>query len=130
MKILLVDDSAAIIESLTDILQHMSGDDLQIFSATNPKDGMRLFHEHEPDLVFMDMKMPPTDGEKTALQMLKVRPKLRLVVITGLQRTAPEVESLVSAGAYDVIQKPIRVDRLQEIFRLIDQETKKLRRVS
>lgn len=130
MKVLIVDDSPAIIESLMDILQHMSGDDMKIISATNTKDAMKLFHEQDPDLVLMDMKMPPGDGEKTALQMLKVRPKLRLVVMTGLQRTAPEVESLVSAGAYDVLQKPIRVERLQEIFRLIDQETKKLRRVS
>lgn len=130
MKVLIVDDSPSIIESLIDILQHISGDDMKLVSATNTKDAMKLFHEQEPDLVLMDMKMPPGDGEKTALQMLKVRPKLRLVVMTGLQRTAPEVESLVSAGAYDVLQKPIRVDRLQEIFRLIDQETKKLRRVS
>ncbi|HEX9658778.1 MAG TPA: response regulator [Rhodothermales bacterium] len=130
MKVLIVDDSPAIIESLLDILQHMGGDDVKVISATNTKDAMKIFHEEEPDLVMMDMKMPPGDGEKTALQMLKVRPKLRLVVMTGLQRTAPEVESLVSAGAYDVLQKPIRVDRLQEIFRLIDQETKKLRRVS
>jgi DNA-binding NtrC family response regulator len=130
MKVLIVDDSPAVIESLVDILQHLSGDELKVFTANNTKDAMKTFHEQDPDLVLMDMKMPPGDGEKTALQMLKIRPKLRLVVMTGLQRTAPEVESLVSAGAYDVLSKPIRVDRLQEIFRLIDQETKKLRRVS
>lgn len=128
MKVLVVDDAPAIVESLVDVLKQM-GENLEIFSATTTKEAMTLFHREEPDLVLMDIRMPPGDGEKTGLQMLKFRPKLKLVVVTGLQPTAPEVESLVSAGAYAVIQKPIRVDRIQEIFRLIDQESKGLRRV-
>jgi DNA-binding NtrC family response regulator len=130
MKVLVVDDSPAVVESVKDFLSHMGGEELEILTASTTKEAMKLFTDEDPDLVLMDMKMPPGDGEKTALQMLRVRPTVKLVVMTGLQRTAPEVESLVSAGAYDVVHKPIRVERIQEVFRLIDQETKKLRRVS
>lgn len=129
MKVLVVDDSPAILESMQTLLSHLGLEDEEIFTAENAGEAMKIFHKKDPDLVFMDVSLPHGGGDKVALQMLLIRPTARIVVMTGLDRTDPRVRAMVSGGAYDVIEKPVRVERVEQLLQLIDAESKRLRRV-
>ena len=128
--ILIVDDSETIIETLRETLEHFGVPSENIFTASNPKDALKIFDAESPPVVFMDLDLNGTPGEKAALAIMKSKPSTKLVVMSGYDRRDPRVRDLVSAGAYEFLEKPLRVSRLQQLMELIDSESKGLRRVS
>lgn len=69
---------------------------------------------HRPSLVFLDIEMPGVDG-RDVCRMIKLSPELeetRVVIITGHSDPAV-LESARKAGADDIIQKPMRTERIE-----------------
>lgn len=128
--ILLVDDSETILETLKETLEHFGVPEENIFTASNPKDALRVFGESKPPVVFMDLDLNGTPGDPVGFKILKTVPSTKLIVMSGYDRRDPRVRDLVSAGAYEFLEKPLRVSRLQQLMELIDSEAKGLRRVS
>lgn len=128
-KVLIVDDAPAIRESLLMVLKALGVPEDVILLAGDAAEAMRLFHRDEPDLVFMDILMPRGNGDRAALQMLAVKPSIKVVVVTGLDRGDARVRSLVSAGAYEVLEKPVRFEKIRDVLHLINAEASGLHRV-
>jgi DNA-binding response OmpR family regulator len=61
MKILVVDDDPHMREALTISLE-LHWDDATILAAKDGEEGLRLFAEHDPDVVLLDVSMPGKDG--------------------------------------------------------------------
>jgi DNA-binding NtrC family response regulator len=129
-SVLLVDDSETILETLKETLQHLGVPGEKIFVATNPKDALKIFLGQRPPVVFMDLDLDGASGDAAAIKILKAAPSTKLIVMSGYDRHDPRVRDLVSAGAYEFLEKPLRVARLQQLMQLIDSEEKGLRRVS
>ena len=129
-SILLIDDSETILETLKETLEHFGVPSENIFTASNPKDALQAFSSVKPPVVFMDLDLDGTPGDPVGFKILKTAPLTKLVVMSGYDRRDPRVRDLVSAGAYEFIEKPLRVARLQQLMQLIDSEAKNLRRVS
>ncbi|MFO7659598.1 MAG: response regulator [Candidatus Cloacimonadaceae bacterium] len=58
-KILIIDDEAIVIETLKAALENLP---FELISSQDPQEGLLLFHEHNPFLLILDMKMPGMDG--------------------------------------------------------------------
>jgi len=129
-SILVVDDSETIVETLKETLEHFGVPGENIFTAQNPKDALKLFSEKEPPVVFMDLDLDGTPGDPAAIKILKSKPGTKLILMSGYDRRDARVRDLVSAGAYEFLEKPLRVARLAQLMQLIDSEEKGLRRVS
>lgn len=129
-KVLLVDDARAVIETVGKALQRLGVPAANQLTASNAADALRLFKEHNPHLVFMDIDLGGERGDLTALRILDASPLTKVVVMTGLGPDEPRVRAVVSAGAYAVIDKPVRLARLRELLDLIQSEEKGLRRVA
>ena len=54
-KILIIDDEEVVLDSCTQILK---GSGYQIATASDGTHGLELVQEFQPDLVFVDLKMP------------------------------------------------------------------------
>lgn len=128
--ILIVDDSETILQTLKETLEHFGIPSENIFTAQNPKDALKAFSDHKPPVVFMDLDLDGTPGDPAATKILKAAPLTKLIVMSGYDRRDARVRDLVSAGAYEFLEKPLRVARLQQLIQLIDSEEKGLRRVS
>ena len=104
MKILIVDDEAAIRESLGLILRYEHHD---VLTAPEGKTALALVTANpDIDLMFMDIKMPGRDGLDVLEDVLKVRPDAAVIVISGHATFETAVEA-TKRGAFDFIEKPL-----------------------
>lgn len=110
-KILIIDDEEVVLDSCTEILE---GGDYQIATAMDGTRGLRLAQEFQPDLVFVDLKMPGISGLEVLEQIHASHPTVVTIVITGYATVSSAVEAM-KQGAYDFLPKPFTPDE----FRLI-----------
>jgi CheY-like chemotaxis protein len=75
--------------------------------ASNGKDAIALWEEWEPDLIWMDMRMPVMDGYE-ATKQIKSTTKGNATAIIALTASVIEEERVVilSAGCDDFVRKP------------------------
>jgi two-component system sensor histidine kinase/response regulator len=110
-KFLIIDDEEVILESCTLILAHK---DYQIMTASNGVSGLKLFEEFQPDVVFVDLKMPGISGFEVIEKIYELDPTVVTVVITGFATVSSAVEAM-KKGAYDFLPKPFTPDELRLI---------------
>lgn len=103
-RILLVDDSPAILASLCELL----GEDHEVIFATSGKAAIDMAHSENPDLILLDVVMPEMDGFEVCSR-LKLSPKTLDIPIVFITSKSEEVDYLqgLKVGAIDYIQKPI-----------------------
>ncbi len=82
IKILIVEDELIVADNMSDRLTMLGYDICEI--ADNFSDALRLFAEHKPDMVLMDINIRgEKDGIDTAIEMQKLRP-FPLIFLTSL----------------------------------------------
>lgn len=108
-RILVVDDEVGIRELLAEILYD---EGYQVELAENAEQARRFRHEHEPDLVLLDIWMPDTDGvtllKEWADQDLLTMP----VVMMSGHGTIETAVDATRMGAVDFLEKPISMQKL------------------
>jgi two-component system, sensor histidine kinase and response regulator len=112
-KLLFIDDEEIVLDSCTEILAE-SG--FQIETARNGALGLQIFEEIQPDLVFVDLKMPGISGFEVLDKIYTLDPTVVSVVITGFATVNSAVEAM-KKGAYDFLPKPFTPDELRLIVR-------------
>jgi len=101
-KILIIDDEAAIRESLEALLT------LEGFSVVMAPDGMvglDLLSRNEYDLLLLDLALPGESGIDLLPRILEMHPDLPVIMITAFG-TVGNVVDAIRAGAKNFIQKP------------------------
>lgn len=101
----------------------------RLHEAEEAREGLRLFREASPDLVFLDLGLGAVPGEEVGELMLAERPEARLALITALDPGDERVRFLVSKGASDVIPKPVDPDRVRALVDGLDAASGALGRV-
>lgn len=99
--ILICDDEENLRESFKLILE----DFYDLRFAKNGVEGLEMVKESEPDMMFLDIKMPKLHGMETLKKIKKARPKLPVVIVSGYQSVEIAQEALKN-GAADYVPKP------------------------
>jgi signal transduction histidine kinase len=120
-KILLIDDEEVVLDSCTQILE---GGPYQVVTASDGMAGLRLVEEFQPDLVFVDLKMPGISGFEVLERICEVDSTIVMVVITGFATISSAVDAM-KKGAYDFLPKPFT----PEEFRLITRRSLEKRKL-
>lgn len=120
-KILIIDDEEVVLDSCTLILE---GSGYPIVTAKNGTRGLELVRESQPDLVFVDLKMPGISGFEVLERIRLMDPNIVTIVITGFATISSAVDAM-KQGAYDFLPKPFTPDE----FRLIVQRGFEKRRL-
>jgi DNA-binding response OmpR family regulator len=82
----------------------------RVVTASDGKDGLRLFYEASPDLVLLDVAMPVMDGWQV-LERLREVSDVPVVMLTAAAQERDKVMGLKN-GADDYITKPFSKDEL------------------
>ena len=115
-KILAIDDDPSGLELVLAALQQ---EGVEVVGATDPEEGLRIYHRDRPELVLVDMMMPNMNGMEVLKQI--VRPETAnhrkelptlVIMLTAFGTVETAVEAM-RAGAYDYLTKPVSVAELR-----------------
>ncbi|MCL4505601.1 MAG: hybrid sensor histidine kinase/response regulator [Chloroflexi bacterium] len=120
-RICIIDDEEVVLDSCTLILE---GSGYPIVTTTDGTRGLQLVQESQPDLVFVDLKMPGISGFEVLERIRAMDPNIVTIVITGFATVGSAVDAM-KQGAYDFLPKPFTPDE----FRLIVQRGFEKRRL-
>jgi two-component system chemotaxis response regulator CheB len=105
IRVLVVDDSATVRQTLTQVLE--SDPEIEVLGvASDPYVAARRIREEVPDVITLDVEMPRMDGI-TFLRKLMSQHPIPVVMCSSLTEAGSEtLLQALSAGAVDVILKP------------------------
>ncbi|MGE0812027.1 MAG: sigma-54-dependent transcriptional regulator [Vicinamibacterales bacterium] len=112
-RILVIDDEAAIRDSLRMILEYQG---YSVMTAATGDEGAALVEREAPDLVFLDIKMPGMDGLEVLQRLTHLTEVTPIVVMSGHATISTAVEA-TRLGAFDFVEKPLETERLLVIVR-------------
>ncbi|HEY6412481.1 MAG TPA: sigma-54 dependent transcriptional regulator [Edaphobacter sp.] len=101
-RILIIDDEAAIRESL-DTLLTLEG--FSVSMASDGPAGMELISKNEYDLLLLDLALPGESGIDLLPRIVETQPNLPVIMITAFG-TVGNVVDAIRAGAENFVQKP------------------------
>jgi len=111
-------------------------DEFDVEIAGDRKQAMELFRRFHPQVVTLDLGLPPdpggaTEGIATLEEIISAAPETKIIVATGNDERSNAVKA-IGLGAFDFYQKPVEpdiltltVERAYRVFEL-EQENKKL----
>ena len=111
-RILVVDDEIGPRESLRMILKPS----YEIATADSGETALRTLPAFNPDLVFMDIKMPKMDGIELLQRIKAVDPTIEAVMITAYA-SLDTVKNALTHGAFEYLIKPFSRTDLEETVR-------------
>ena len=85
MKVLIVDDDAS---TLTMLRLHLSRADCDVAGTTDPEEALKLLKKTAFDWLVVDGQIEPLDGFELASRAKKLRPGLRIAMISGVYEAA------------------------------------------
>jgi len=107
-RVLVIDDEAAIRDSLKMILEY---EDYQFVGASSGQEGLEIVQRERPDVVLVDIKMPGMDGMEVLRKLRAIDESLPIIMISGHGTNATVVEAIKS-GAFDFFEKPLSSERV------------------
>ena len=115
-KLLIVEDDQGLQRQLK-----WSYEDFEVFCASNRAEAMALLRAEEPDVVTLDLGLPPdpdgvTEGFAALEEMLLIKPDTKVIVASGHNAKESALRA-ISAGAWDFYQKPVDIDELHLIVK-------------
>lgn len=106
--LLIAEDEPLMRERLLDMLALAWPEARVVLVAENGNDAWDGFLEHEPDVVFLDIRMPGLSGLEVAQRIGKLA---HVVFVTAYDQYAVDA---FDAGAVDYLLKPVQADRLDK----------------
>lgn len=110
-RLLIVDDSNIMRRRIERSQQF---DELEVVgAASNGVEAIEMFRRTDPDLVTMDLTMPQMDGIECIEQLVRLKPAVRILVISALADKATAVDAM-EKGANGFLNKPFTDRQLNE----------------
>ncbi|HXC39765.1 MAG TPA: response regulator transcription factor [Burkholderiales bacterium] len=102
IKVLLVDDHATVREGLRTMLGNEP--DMEVDSAEDGRDALKLARELKPDVVVMDVTMPRLNGIDATAQLKRALPHANVIVLS-MHDSVEVVQRAFEAGASGYLLK-------------------------
>jgi PAS domain S-box-containing protein len=114
-RILVVDDEEAQVQSIRNTLERLG---YEVVAKTDSVEALALFRRDSQafDLVITDQTMPQMTGAKLAEELLRVRPKLPIILCTGFSETI-DANRAKASGITHFLMKPFPLREIAETIR-------------
>ncbi len=106
--VLIVEDDNSLRDLFSEALE---SDGFKTSIASNGAEGIQMFDEVNPDLVFLDLLMPKMDGWE-ALERVRKISECPVIIVAGQGTTEDIIRGLLEAGADDYLVKPFGIKEL------------------
>ncbi len=107
-KILIIDDEERWRAILTDIL---ISENYEVIEAKDGEEGIKKAKGNELNLILLDLVLPDTNGIEVLKEIVKEKPLLPVVMISGFGEIKDAVLA-TKVGAYDFLEKPLDREKI------------------
>ncbi len=113
MRLLIVDDSNMIRSRISRVVQDggLAGISL-VGLARNGVEAVRIARTAKPEVVTMDLTMPEMDGVQCIGELLRLFPRINILVVSALSDKSTAIAAL-KMGARGFVAKPFTDDELK-----------------
>lgn len=112
-RILVVDDEPTVRFVIKTYLKRIG---FHVEEAEGGESAFVKIQEFDPQIVLLDVMMPGIAGNELVEPIKEWKPKIEVIMVTGLDRKELEAECL-SKGAFVVLVKPITLEVLKTTIR-------------
>jgi len=124
ISLVIIDDNPGSLEMLSSALAHQG---LEIFTASDPHEGLDLVYSKHPQIVLTDLVMPNMSGLEVLERVMEFDPGIDVVLMTAHYTTESAVEA-IKKGASDYLNKPVSIAILRErISKLVSDAVRRQR---
>lgn len=110
VRVVIADDHGVVRDGLTRLLE--AQDEIQVVAgAANGLEAVQAAHEHEPDVVLMDLEMPEMDGIAATREIRRDHPGVAVLVLTSFSDRA-RILGALEAGACGYLLKDVDAQHL------------------
>jgi DNA-binding NarL/FixJ family response regulator len=115
IRLLLVEDNPVFREAL-ELLLGLQPDIEVVASVGDGNDAVPAAHEHKPDVVVMDYRLPGLDGVQATKAVRAAAPGVAVVCLTGAA-DVHEINALYAAGAVACLSKDQELEEIVAAIR-------------
>ncbi len=119
-KILIIDDDKSIRDTLSVFLSEF---DYKILSAGSGEEGLLILDKERPELILCDLKLPRLSGLDLLKELNEYDSRMPVIIMTAYGDSRTTIKA-IQLGAYDYIEKPLDVDRLNVLIKRALEEKK------
>jgi two-component system, NarL family, response regulator len=118
IRVVIADDHPVARQGLSAILGSL--DDVKIVGeAADGEEACKLYHQHSPDVLIVDLRMPKKDGLRVIEELMSGGPpKPRIIVITTYE-DEEDIRRAVKAGARGYLVKVADCEQFEEAVRAV-----------
>src|SRR5713226_7635696 len=120
VKLVAIDDTP---ESLELVTEALSDEGLQIFTATDPEEGLDIVFHERPQIVLLDLVMPKLSGVDVLERIVEFDAGIEVILMTAHYSTESAVEA-IKKGASDYLNKPVSITLLRDRVRKLMEDAR------
>ncbi len=111
-SIMVVDDRTGIRKLLNEVLEHAG---YNVCTTAGGAEAVKMISRQPVDLVLLDMKMSGMDGLETLDKLKKIRPHVKILIMTAYEE--PELlKEAARLGSCGYISKPFDIEELKNMI--------------
>ncbi|MFO7749838.1 MAG: sigma-54 dependent transcriptional regulator [Desulfobacteraceae bacterium] len=119
-KALVIDDDPNILTTLEIYLEE---NQFKVFTANTAEKGLKCFHDKNPEIVLLDLKLPDRDGLQVLKQIIDSPVNAKVLMITAYA-TVETAVTAVKMGAFDYLPKPFVPGQLDLVLNKLKRFTR------
>jgi CheY-like chemotaxis protein len=118
IRVVIADDHPVARQGLSAVLGSL--DDVKVVAeAADGDEACKLYHQHSPDVLIVDLRMPKKDGLQVVEELMSGGPpKPRIIVVTTYE-DEEDIHRAVKAGARGYLVKVADCERIEEAVRAV-----------
>ena len=124
IRVFSVDDHPLLHEGIATVIRNQP-DMLLVGEASDGREAIRRFREHQPDVTLMDLRLPDMSGIDAMIAILTEFPEARIIILTTFEGDA-EIRRALEAGAHNYVLKSMPPKELMEVIRQVHAGKKRI----
>ncbi len=116
-RVVIVDDHSAITEMLQQVIELMPGHKV-VGSAEDTAGALELCRREQPDLIVLDLVMPPDSGLSLLAPLRAACSRARILIFSG-HLEADSIERALSSGAHGLVEKMAGLDEFRQALQAV-----------